>query len=134
MLSEDLLYAEPECRRGLRHKDIIGRRGTAFARTSVAWLGRIYPVSTEFPRPRGKRRVSDDSATIGPTNASKSFQKDVASGFPILNSLEQNDLFNPNFIIHRFIPFNLLNQFIVSFFFGNTQGSSPTDPNLDVRR
>ena len=108
LLSEGFLHTEPECRRGLRHKNIIGRRGSASARKSVTWFGRIHPISAESPRSMGKRRKSDVSALIGPTNASKSLQKDVASELPILNSLEQNYHFHPNFIIHHFIPINLL--------------------------
>ena len=69
-LSEGFLNPEPECRRGLRDKKNIGRRRAAFTRISVAWLGRIYPISVESPHSRGKGRGSDVSTPIGPTNAS----------------------------------------------------------------
>ena len=85
-LSEGFLNAETESRRGLRYKNNIGSRGAAFTRISVAWLGRIYPIPAESPHSRGKGRGSDVSTAIGPTNASKSLQKDVASGLLILNS------------------------------------------------
>ena len=68
LLSKGFHNAEHKCRRRLRHKNIIGRRGAAFARISVAWLGRIYPFSAE---------------------SSKSLQKDITSRLLILNSLEQ---------------------------------------------
>ena len=89
LLSKGYLYAEHECRRRLRHKNITGGRGAVFARISVAWLGRIYPISAESPYSRGKSRGSDVSTPNGPTNASNSLQKDIASGLLILNSLEQ---------------------------------------------
>ena len=109
LLSKGFHNAEHKCRWRLRHKNIIGRRGAAFARISVAWLGRIYPFSAESSYSGGKCRGSDVSTPIGPTNASKSLQKDITSRLLILNSLEQkNDHFHPNFIIHRFIPINLL--------------------------
>ena len=89
LLSEGVFYAEHECRRRLRHKDITGRRGAAFARIFVAWLGRIYPFSAESSYSGGQGRGSDVSTPIGPTNASKSLQKDITSRLLILNSLEQ---------------------------------------------
>ena len=89
LLSEGYLYTDHECRRRLRHKNITGRRGAAFARISVAWLGRVYPIFAESPYSRGKGRGSDVSTPIGPTNASKSLQKDIASGLLILNSFVQ---------------------------------------------
>ena len=72
LLSEGFLRAECECRRGLRHKDFIGRRGAAFARTSVAWPGRIYPISAQTLYSWEKGRGSDVLTPIGLTNASKS--------------------------------------------------------------
>ena len=68
---------------------LLGRRGAALARISVAWLGRVYPIFAESPYSRGKGRGSDVSTPIGPTNASKSLQKDIASGLLILNSFVQ---------------------------------------------
>ena len=84
LLSKGYLYAEHECRRRLRHKNIIGGRGAAYTRLSVAWLSRIYSISAESAYSRGNVRGSDASAPIGPTNASKSLQKDVASGLFIV--------------------------------------------------
>ena len=94
LLSKGFLYSEPECGRWLRCQNGIGGWRAVFTRISVAWLGRICPVPAKYPDPRGKRRGSDDSAPIGPTNASKSLQKDVASGLPVLNSRERKRSFS----------------------------------------
>ena len=73
LLSKSFLYSEPECGRWLRCQNGTGGWRAVFTRISVAWLGRICPVPAESPDPRGKRRGSDDSAPIGPTNVAQSF-------------------------------------------------------------
>ena len=72
-LSEGFHNAEHKCRRRLRHKNFIGRRGAAPTRISVAWLGRIYPFSAESSYSGGQGRGSDVSTPIGPTNVAQSF-------------------------------------------------------------
>ena len=91
---EGFLNAEHEYRRRLRHKNNIGRRGAALSKIPVAWLGRIDPFSAESPYPKGRGRGSDVSTPIGPTNASKSLQEDVAHRLFILSSLEQKRSFS----------------------------------------
>ena len=73
LLSKSFLYSENECGLWLRCQNGIGGWRAVFTRISVAWLGRICPVPAESPDPRGKRRGSDDSAPIGPTNVAQSF-------------------------------------------------------------
>ena len=73
LLSKGFLYSEPECGRWLRCQNGIGGWRAVFTRISVAWLGPICPVPAESPDPKEKRRVSDDSAPIGPTNVAQSF-------------------------------------------------------------